>query len=380
MRLPSTRFLIGLVMVIVVCVAAAVLWRRYSDTPATAAAPTTVTCVGGSEKSELMADDEVKRILRESYRLEVAFQPLGSYDQVQLSTDDIKARELDCLWPSSASAQSVFEAQHAGAFPDYRAENLLQSPEVIYAGPRGTDALVRKGIVQRRGDRYFVVDMKGLLLDHVIKRGTWEALGAADLRGPITVASTDPAKSNSGFTLAQLELNIVATADGFSAPSLAQARQALPTMRALHDAQGLQSRSSDSGFREWLTQGGEFKAPLYAGYENQIIQQVVQSGDNSANLLKNVRVLYPDPTIYSDHPVLALDPAAGRLIDALKDPKIQTIAWQRYGFRSAVRVGANDVGDFPNIPLADQVRAAPAPAADVTLALLSCMKDATTCK
>ncbi len=380
MRLPSTRFLIGLVMVIVVCVAAAVLWRRSSDTPATAAQATTVTCVGGSEKSELMADDEIKRILRENYRLEVAFQPLGSYDQVQLSTDEIKARKLDCLWPSSASAQSVFEAQHAGAFADYRAENLLQSPEVIYAGPRGTDALVRKDIVQRRGDRYFLVDMKGLLLNHVVKRGTWEALGAADLRGPVTVASTDPAKSNSGFTLAQLELNIIATADGFSAPSLAQARPALPTVRALHDAQGLQSRSSDSGFREWLTQGGEFKAPLYAGYENQIIQQVVQSGDNSASLLRNVRVLYPDPTIYSDHPVLALDPAAGRLIDALKDPKIQTIAWQRYGFRSAVRVGANDVADFPNIGLADQVRAAPAPAADVTLALLSCMKDATTCK
>ncbi|MFU8870365.1 hypothetical protein [Micromonospora sp. SL4-19] len=378
--MPSTRFLIGLVMVIVVCVVAAVLWRRSSDSPATAAPPTTVTCVGGSEKSELMADDEVKRILREDYRLEVAFQPLGSYDQVQLSTDEIKARKLDCLWPSSASAQGVFEAQHAGAFPDYRAENLLQSPEVIYAGPRGTDALVRKGIVQRRGDRYFVVDMKGLLLDHVVKRRTWEAIGATDLRGPITVASTDPAKSNSGFTLAQLQLNIIATADGFSAPSLAQARQALPTMRALHDAQGLQSRSSDSGFREWLTQGGEFKAPLYAGYENQIIQQVVQSGDNSTSLLRNVRVLYPDPTIHSDHPVLALDPAAGRLIDALKDPKIQTIAWQRYGFRSAVRVGANDVAEFPGIGLADQVRAAPAPAADVTLALLSCMKDATTCK
>ncbi|MFE9653287.1 hypothetical protein [Micromonospora sp. NPDC006431] len=380
MRLPSARFLIGLVTVIAVCVVAAVLWRRSAGTPATAGPPTTVTCVGGSEKSELMADGEVKRILREDYRLTVAFQPLGSYDQVQLSTDEIKARKLDCLWPSSASAQSVFEAQHAGAFPDYRAENLLQSPEVIYAGPRGTDALLRKGIVQRRGDRYFVVDMKRLLLDHVVKRGTWEAIGAADLRGPITVASTDPAKSNSGFTLAQLQLNIIATADGFSAPSLAQARRALPTMRALHDAQGLQSRSSDSGFREWLTQGGEFKAPLYAGYENQIIQQVVQSGDSSANLLKNVRVLYPDPTIYSDHPVLALDPAAGRLIDALKDPKIQDIAWQRYGFRSAVQVGANDVTDFPDIGLADQIRAAPAPAADVTLALLSCMKDTTTCK
>ncbi|MEV0805353.1 hypothetical protein [Micromonospora sp. NPDC050200] len=379
MRLPSTRFLIGLVTVIVVCVAAAVLWKRSADTPPAAGPPTTVTCVGGSEKSELMADAEVQRILREAYRLEVTFQPLGSYDQVQLSTDEIKARKLDCLWPSSASAQGVFEAQHAGAFPDYRAENLLQSPEVIYAGPRGTDALIRKGIVQRRGERYFVVNMKGLLLDHVVKRGTWEAIGAADLRGPITLASTDPAKSNSGFTLAQLQLNIIATADGFSAPSLAQARKALPTMRALHDAQGLQSRSSDSGFREWLTQGGEFKAPLYAGYENQIIQQVVQSGDNSAALLKNVRVLYPDPTIYSDHPLLALDPAAGRFVDAMKDPKIQEIAWKRYGFRSAVQVGANDVADFPGIGLADQIRAAPAPAADVTLALLSCMKNATTC-
>ncbi|MEU5942411.1 hypothetical protein ABZ807_25260 [Micromonospora sp. NPDC047548] len=381
MRLPSIiRFLIGLVTVIVVCVAAAVLWKRSADTPPAAGPPTTVACVGGSEKSELMADAEVQRILRGTYRLDVTFQPLGSYDQVQLSTDVIKARKLDCLWPSSGSAQGVFEAQHAGAFPDYRAENLLQSPEVIYAGPRGTDALIRKGIVQRRGERYFVVDMKGLLLDQVVKRGTWEAIGAADLRGPITVASTDPAKSNSGFTLAQLQLNIIATADGFSAPSLAQARKALPTMRALHDAQGLQSRSSDSGFREWLTQGGEFKAPLYAGYENQIIQQVVQSGDNSAALLKNVRVLYPDPTIYSDHPLLALDPAAGRFVDAMKDPKIQEIAWKRYGFRSAVQVGANDVADFPGIGLADQIRAAPAPAADVTLALLSCMKNASTCK
>ncbi|MDM4719323.1 hypothetical protein QTQ03_06820 [Micromonospora sp. WMMA1363] len=379
MRLPSPRFLVGLVAVIAVCVGAAALWQRSTRTPSAAAAPVTVTCVGGSEKSELMADPEVKRILRDDYRLEVAFAPLGSYDQVQLSTDEIKARKLDCLWPSSASAQGVFEAQHPGAFSGYRAENLLQSPEVIYAGPRGTAALVRAGIVQRRGERYYVVDMKRLLLDHVIKRGTWEAIGAADLRGPITVASTDPAKSNSGFTLAQLELGVIATADGFSAPSLAQARKALPTLRALHDAQGLQARSSDSGFREWLTQGGEFKAPLYAGYENQLIQQVVQSGDGASTLLKNVRVLYPDPTIYSDHPVLALDPDANRFIDAMKDPKIQDIAWKRYGFRSAVRVGANDVGDFPGIGLADQIRAAPAPAADVTLALLSCMKDANTC-
>ncbi|TDC01778.1 hypothetical protein E1091_02195 [Micromonospora fluostatini] len=383
--MPNVRFLIGLVTVIVVCVVAAVLWvRSATDGTATGTARSTpdvvVTCLGGSEKSELMADADVVRILRDRYHVEVAFQPLGSYDQVQLSADDLRARRIDCLWPSSASAQSVFEARHAGAFPDYRAENLLQSPEVVYAGPRGTEALVRRGLVEQRDHQYHIVDMKSLLLDHVLKKRTWDGIGAADLRGPITVASTDAAKSNSGFVLAQLQLSIVATDDVFQSPSLAQARRALPTVRALYDAQGLQARSSDSGFREWLTQGGEFKSPLYAGYENQLIQMVAGGGVDTASVLANVRMLYPEPTIYSDHPLLALTSTAGRLVEAMKDPEIQTIAWKTYGFRSALRIGANDVADFPDLALAAQVRTTPAPAADVTLALLGCIKDATTCQ
>ncbi|MDG4797070.1 hypothetical protein [Micromonospora sp. WMMD1082] len=380
MRLPSVRFLIGLVTVIVVCVVAAALWVR-ADEPATSAAPpTVVSCLGGSEKTELMADADVTRILRDRYQLEISFQPLGSYDQVQLSSDDLKARQLDCLWPSSASAQSVFEAQHQGAFPDYRAENLLQSPEVVYAGPRGTEALIKRGLVEQRENRYYLVDMKSLLLEHVLKKQTWDGIGAADLRGPISVASTDAAKSNSGFVLAQLQLSIIATDDVFQAPNLAQARRALPTMRAVYDAQGLQARSSDSGFREWLTQGGEFKSPLYAGYENQLIQLVAHGDVNTASVLKNVRLLYPDPTIYSDHPLLALNASAARLIEAMKDPEIQAIAWKTYGFRSALQVGANDVADFPDLALAEQIRTTPAPAADVTLALLNCIKDANTCQ
>lgn len=380
MRLPSLRFLIGLGAVLAVGVAAAFLWLRLSGPgPAPAAPPVTLNCIGGSEKTELMADATMKRILQDKYHLVVNFQPLGSYDQVQLTTDALKSRKINCLWPASASAQSVFEAQHRDAFKDYRAENVLQSPEVIYAGPRGTDALVNLGIVALRDKRYYIVDMKTLLLEYVIKRRTWESIKTAELRGPMSVSSTDPAKSNSGFVLAQLELNILATEDVFSAPNLDQARKALPIMRSLYDAQGLQARSSDAGFREWLTQGGEFKAPMYAGYENQLIQQVVQAGAAGANLLKSIRVLYPDPTIYSDHPILALDPDAARLIEAMKDPEIQTLAWKTYGFRSAVQVGLNNVADFKDIPLAEQIRTTPPPNAEVTLALLNCMKDAKTC-
>ncbi len=379
--MPSPRFLVGLAMVVVACVVVATLAIRRGDAPSDADARVAITCIGGSEKTELMADDELREILGERYGLTVTFQPLGSYDQVQLSTPELKARGADCLWPSSASAQSVFDSMHSQAdFPGYRAETVLQSPEVIYAGPQGTDALVKEGLVEKRDGGYFIVDVRSLLTEYVLERRTWESIGAKDLRGPIAVASTDAAKSNSGFTMAQLQLNIIATNDVFSAPSAEQARKALPTLRALYDAQGLQARSSEAGFNQWLLQGGEFHAPLYAGYENQIVQQVLEAGANGATVLDNVRVLYPDPTIYSDHPILALNANAGRLIDAMKDPDVQRLAWQRFGFRSGTQVGLNNVADFANVPLAQQFRTTKPPNADVTLLLLACVKDAAKCR
>lgn len=374
MRLPSPRFLIGLVLVLGVCIGVAygVTKLRSGASSSPAAEPVTVTCIGGSEKTELMADADVKRILHDKHGITVVFNPLGSYDQVQLATDDLKRRKVDCLWPSSASAQSVFESQHAGAFDGYRAETVLQSPEVLYAGPQGTDALMSKGIVEKRSDRYYIVNMKSLLLDYVIPRKKWEDLGTKGFGGPIGIQSTDPARSNSGFTLTQLQLNIIATQDVFQAPNVEQAKLALPKIRALYDAQGLQAASSEFGFRQWLTQGAELHAPLYAGYESQIIQLVNQNGPAP---LKDVRVLYPDPTIYSDHPILALDANASRFLDAMKDPEIQTIAWKKYGFRSSVVLGLSDVADFPDLPLSGQIRTTQPPNAAVTLLLLDCVKN-----
>jgi hypothetical protein len=373
--LPSPRFLIGLVLVLAVAVGAAYFLTR----PKAAAAPdpVTISCLGGSEKTELMADPAVIAKLRDMYGLTVKFSPLGSYDQVQLTTDDLKKRQLSCLWPASASAQNVFESVHKGAFPDYRAETVLQSPEVIYAGPDSTDALIRAGIVVERSGRHYILDMRKLLLEYMLKNKTWESLQAKVIAGPVKVASTDPAKSNSGFTLAQLELNIIATADPFKAPSIAEAKAALPTLRAIYDAQGLQASSSDFGFRQWLTQGAELSAPLYAGYESQLIQLVAQQG---AGPLKDVRVLYPEPTIYSDHPVLALDANGQRFLQAMKDRDIQSIAWKKYGFRSSVHLDLNNLADFKDLPLADQIRTTTPPNAEVTLALLACLKETRNCQ
>lgn len=369
----TLRFVLGLVAVLVVLVGGGWLIVSQNSGPERIE----ITCVGGSEKSAFMRDPEVTKLLHDEFKITVHWSSMGSYDQVLLSSDAIKARSLDCLWPSSASAQHVFEAKHAGAFPDYRAETVLQSPEVIYAGPQGTDALTKAGLVTEVDGRR-TLDLKKLLTEYVAPGKRWNDLKAGNLRGPINISSTDPVKSNSGFTLAQLELSMLASADPYVSPSIVEAKAALPAMRKIYDAQGLQATSSDNGFRQWLTQGAEYSAPMYAGYENQIIQQVTVGGNPEA-ILKNVTILYPDPTVYSDHPVLALNKKAQRLTEALKDERLQRLAWKRYGFRSTVDATWNDINDFDELPLAQAIRIVPATNSEVTLALLDCLRDRTKC-
>lgn len=376
-----SRFVIGLAVVLAVLVTGGlvVVWNNTRPQPVGPAQPVTLRCAIGSEKSPLLADPAVKKILSERYGLTVDARSMGSYDQVLLSADEITQRGFDCLWPSSASALGVFRDKHSGAFPEMRTDTALQSPLVVYAGVNGTKALEQAGLVVQRDGRYLLLDMKGFLLDHVNAGKTWQDLGATDLRGPMNISSTDPVRSNSGFTLSQLQLTVIATNDTTTPPSLAQAKAAMPRMRQIYDSQGLQAASSDNGFRQWLTQGGEFSSPLYAGYENQIIQQVVSSGA-SKTIVDQVRVLYPEPTIYSDHPLIALNPNAHRLIDALNDEELQRVAWTNHGFRSARNADLSDVTRFPDLPLLPHVRAIPAPSGEVTLALIDCLKDRNQCQ
>jgi hypothetical protein len=369
--LLATVVAVGLALVIIFTV---VLKPAKQAVPAAPAAPVTINCVGGSEKSDLMQDNQVKTILRTKYGIVVNFTAMGSLAQATMTTPQIKQKGLDCLWPSSVAAQTVFEAQHpASDFPAYHAENVLSSPEVIYAGPNGTQALMKAGIVTQRGSNYYIVKMKELLLNYILKGKTWEDLGTQNLQGPIEIGSTNPADSNSGFILYLLKLNIIATSDPYKSPTVDEAKKALPTVRAIYDAQGLQAQSSSFGFDQWINQGGEFRSPLYSGYESQIIEKSIAFPQ-----LKDVVVLYPDPTAYSDHPILALNKNAQKFITAMKDPSIQQIAWKKYGFRS-VQLGISNVSDFPSLKLAQVVHSINVPSADVIELLNNCLEDRNKC-
>lgn len=361
--------LIGIVIVVVVAVVAIMATRGGSGSAAPAAdGPSKLTCYGGSEKADFINDPDVKKILRERFGIEVDFIAKGSYKQVQIPPDELKADNVDCLWPSSASAQAIFEGSGSSkSFGNsYEAASVLQSPEVLYANEEAANGLRNAGLVDVRDGSYFIVDLKRLLEGYLLPGKTWADLDVALPSGPVLINSSDPATSNSGMTLAQLELATLASGNPYQPASEAQAGAALPKVKALIDAQGLMRTGSDSAFEQWVIQqtGG-----LLAGYENQLLQWITTR--NNGVVPAGIKTLYPEPTIFNDHPILALTAAGRKLIPAIQDDEIQNIAWSRYGFRSGTRVLEQA---FPgvSVPATHLMKKTQAPGYSVTRLLLDC--------
>ena len=289
-------------------------------------------------------------------------------DRVQVPPDELRASKVDCLWPSSASAQAVFEGSgNSKAFGnDYEAASVLESPEVLYANKEAADGLQRAGIVALRDGNYFIVDFRRLLEEYLLPGKSWSDLGVTLPAGPVLINSSDPATSNSGMTLAQLELATIASGNPYQPASVAQTGASLAKVKALIDAQGLMRTGSDSAFEQWVIQqtGG-----LLAGYESQLLQWVTTR--NNGVFPAGIVTLYPEPTIFNDHPILSLTEAGKKLIPAMEDDAVQDIAWSRYGFRSGTRVLEQA---FPGIviPPTQTIRKTQAPGYGVTKILLDC--------
>jgi hypothetical protein len=106
---------------------------------------------------------------------------------------------------------------------------------------------------------------------------------------------------------------------------------------------GYQEHSTGILFEQYLQKGvGAY--PLIVGYENQIVEFSLQNPQAWPKVKDRMRILYPVPTVWSSHPLIAQTPAAGRLIEALKDPELQRLAWEKHGFRTGLLGVQNDPG------------------------------------
>ncbi|MAX95422.1 MAG: hypothetical protein CL559_06200 [Alphaproteobacteria bacterium] len=323
----------------------------------------------GGEKADFIRNPQVVAHLKRAHGLTIDARRAGSVEMV--SEQQIFGQGPDFLWPSS-SVMVEMARQHG--VPVRRDQVIFNSPIVLYSWLPIVQALMAEGIVEERKPDFFVVDLKRLI-EAVIEGRSWASLGVDRLYGQVIINATDPTKSNSGFMFAGLVANLlsdgVATTDGIG--------RHLDAIDHLFERMGYKEHSSGKLWNSYLNEGMGGK-PLVIGYENQLIEFVLGQPDSWSRIRTSPMrpvALYPEPTVYSAHPLLSLNQNADRLIAALKDPVIQDMAWSDHGFRGQLGGAGNADLGIPGVPSQLDL-IAPMPDARVMVAVLDSMRSLST--
>ncbi|WP_413993252.1 hypothetical protein ACMDCR_14885 [Labrys okinawensis] len=279
----------------------------------------------GGEKEGFLADPDVVSALRRQ-GLELDARRAGS---VEMSRERaILDQNPQFLWPSS---NGFVDLARQNGVRIQRDQVILNSPIVVYSWDVIAKGLVSSGLAQPDGDVRFRLDL-AKLLTAILANKSWADLGVPGLFGQARLLSTDPNRSNSGFMFAGLAANLLG---GEVATEQSLARTG-GQVRAIFDRMGYKPSSSGKMFEDYLA-GGPGAQPLVIGYENQLIEWVLADEERWKRLeaaapAKPV-ILYPQPTVFSAHPLIVISEAAAPLVDALMSPDIQQIAWTKHGFR-----------------------------------------------
>lgn len=283
----------------------------------------------GGEKIGLLEDEEVRDILAKKYNLDVSYSKAGSLDMV---TADLNGK--DYLFPSSNIALEYYEDMHG---KPAQSEIIFNTPIVIYSHRPIVEALEREGLVTKEGEVSYI-DMNKLV--ELIESDTrWADIGVNELYGRISVDTTDPSKSNSGNMFAALLGNVL---NGGETLTEQDVLQVLPKLQGIFNKLGYMETSSADLFNQFLKLGVGAK-PLVVGYESQLIEYAAQNPEDYEKIKEDIVVLYPTPTVWSSHVMIALDDDGKQFLNALQDEEIQKLAWIKHGFRTGSAGVASDM-------------------------------------
>lgn len=295
--------------------------------------PTRLTGFVGGEKKAFLSNPAVVDALRGA-GLVVDGRIAGSVEMVREPA--LLSQKPDFLWPSSSV---MVELARAGGVAIRRDQVILNTPIVVYSWEDVADGLSAKGLAGRLSSGQRTIDLAAFL-KAILSGADWSALGVPALFGKARIVSTDPGKSNSGFMFAGLVANLL-TGDVATAGNLPGIADDLV---ALFRHMGYKTHSSGNLFEDYLA-GGPGAQPMVVGYENQLVEWILADPERwkrvQAGSARPV-ALYPVPTVYSAHPLMALTPAADGLAAVLTSPEVQAIAWRDHGFRGPLgAIGSN---------------------------------------
>ena len=318
----------------------------------------------GGEKEGFLANARVRSVFERRFGLILDARRAGSVEMVRERS--LLDQKPQFLWPSSSVLVEV--ARNTG-LKISRDQVIFNSPIVLYSWDRIADGLVKGGFAEPAGGPRYSVDLLKLL-KAVIAGETWAALGVGDLFGRARVVSTDPNRSNSGFMFAGLAASLL-SGDVVVLDTLGRIDGDVATV---FRRMGFKPPSSGKLFDDYIA-GGAGAQPLIVGYENQLVEWVLQDPERwkrvEANAPTKPVILYPRPTAFSAHPLISINREADELIDALMSDSLLELAWEDHGFRGPL----GSVGKARNTLLQSRLieridSVLPMPDAPVMLALL----------
>ncbi len=209
----------------------------------------------------------------------------------------------------------------------------FSSPMAVATFKDVVDVLTKAAIVQPASDGGMVVDVKALL--DVARKGTlWDQLPGNDnprtsWHKAVRLMTTDPQDSNSAIMF--LSIASLVANGGLVVTTAADVQKVLPDLCRLVIDQGEKPDTSQVLFDRYLVDGMG-RIPMALIYEAQF---VAEAPGQKPTLTPDMVLLYPRPTVYSEHTLIPLDDPGHRVGQALRDdPELARLAAE-HGFRPA---------------------------------------------
>ncbi len=307
---------------------------------------TTIYVATGGGKEDFIADEDVVRIMREKYKLNVVYD---SWSNGKLIINPLVREDgtpYDVMFSSDQRFYDYYKLApdkqkgEADRYTVLQGGLTLNTPIVIYSWAEVVDALIKENIVTEQDGVYYITDMQKLM-QYILDGKKWVDIGLNQLYGNINIASTDPVTSSPGATYYGLLLSILCE----SQVTEKNVQDNLPKLKDFYIKSGYMNNTPADLFERYLKtgMGGE---PMIVDYEKSIIDFANSNPDGFEQVKDNIRILYPTPTIWNSHCISSFTENGNIFYKAFEDPEIQKIAWEKYGFRTGITGGNYDVSKF----------------------------------
>lgn len=303
----------------------------------------TVYVATGGGKENFLADEEVNKIMKKKYGLNVIYDSWSNGKLIKnplVREDGTKYDVMFCsdqrfydyykLAPDTTKGESARYTVQKGGL-------TLNTPIVIYSWDTVVDALIEQKIVTEKDGVYYITDMPKLI-SYILEGKKWKDIGVDMLYGSINIDSTDPVTSSPGATYYGLLLSIMCDGE-ITDEAVAEN---LPKLKEFYTKSGYMNNTPADLFELYLKTGVGGK-PMIVDYEKSVIDFANSNPDGWKQVKDKMRILYPTPTIWNSHCIASFDEVGDEYYKAYEDKEIQQIAWSKYGFRTGVTGGNYDV-------------------------------------